>query len=229
MCKRYKSIIILIILFYSTIIISKENEYPVLDKAYFLGISGGVGAKSLSHQEIILTTLAIDSEFMIIDSFGLSISDYLFLNNKKDFFLGNSISLAINVRPMFAIRFIKNKFSRNYFSDYFYNSISLNFGGIAQYTKFKRDNIEKNITTIGTKIGFSFAFLLSYDKTSDFYIKTSIDYNFLQEMMFFNEVYNMDGLYIQVTLGISFRFGENIDWLVGANENDKKVNIKFKK
>ena len=227
MCQRLKTITISFLIFYSNIIFS-ANSYPVLDKAYSFGLSGGVGFKYLREVNTALPTLVFDSEFIIVDSFGLSLTNYMFVNNSKDFFFGDNIGLAVNVRPMFAIRFIKNKFSRNYYSDYFYNSISLNFGGIVQYTKFSRDDIVKNITAVGTKLGISFAFLMYYDEYSDYYLKTSIDYNFLQDMIFFDNLYNMNGFYIQVVFGVSFRFGDNIDWLLGQHENDKKVVVKFK-
>jgi len=229
MCKRLKTLIILLLLLNSITILSKKNDYPILQNAYSWGVSGGVGGKYLSDVETVVGTLAIDTEFIIIDSFGLTLSDYFFVNNKKDLFIGNRISLAINIRPVFAIRFIKNKFSKDYSLDYFYNSISLNFGGVIQQTKFTRDEIKKDITSVGTKIGASFAFLLFYDKKTDIYLKTSIDYNFLQKMVFFDNDYDMNGFYFQVTLGISFRFGESIDWLIGEHENDKKVKVKFKK
>jgi hypothetical protein len=48
-------------------------------------------------------------------------------------------------------------------------------------------------------------------------------------MRFYDVLYDMSGFYVQVVLGISFRFGDSIDWLIGENENDKKVKIKFKK
>ena len=227
MCQKFKVIIITFFIFYSAFLYS-DTTYPVLDKAYHLGISGGTGGKYLSKINTVLPTLVFDSEFIVVDSFGISLVNYLFVNNSKDFFLGDTIGLAINIRPMFAIRFIKNRFSKNYYTDFFYNSISLNFGGIIQYTKFSRDDVVKNITTVGTKLGISFAFLMYYDEYTDYYLKTSIDYNFLQNMMFFDNIYDMNGFYIQVVFGISFRFGDNIDWLVGQHENDKKVIVKFK-
>lgn len=229
MCQKFKVVIpFLFFIFYSNFLYS-SSDYPVLDNAYHFGLSGGIGGKYLSKVNTVLPTLVFDSEFIVLDSFGLSFTNYLFANNSKDFFLGDNIGLSINIRPMFAIRFIKNKFTKNYYTDFFYNSISLNFGGIIQYTKFSRDDIVKNITTVGTKFGISFAFLMYYDKYTDYYLKTSIDYNFLQNMVFFDNSYDMNGFYIQVVFGISFRFGDNIDWLVGQNENDKKVIVKFKK
>jgi hypothetical protein len=227
MCQRYRAIVLFFIFFYSNSLFA--NTYPVLDKGYSLGISGGVGSRYLSNIDTILPTVVFDSEFIVINSFGLTLTNYSFINNKEDFFFGNNLGLSITIRPMFAIRFIKNKFSKNYYTDFFYNSISLNFGGVLEYTKFSRNEIVKNITTVGTKIGLSFSLLMYYDKYTDFYLKTSIDYNFLQNMRFYDVLYDMSGFYVQVVLGISFRFGDSIDWLIGENENDKKVKIKFKK
>jgi len=229
MCKRYKSIIISILICYSTIIFSQTNyDYPILSKANSIGFSGGAGLKYINSPNTFLTSLTLDSELIVIDSFGLSLTNYFFFNNKKEIFYGDNISLSINVRPMFIFQFIKNKYSKNYFIDYFYNSLSLNFGGIIQYTRFSKDKIEENKVIIGSKFGLSFAFLLSYNKLSDFYVKTSIDYSFLEDVKYNGYNYDMNGLHLQVSIGISFRFGNSVDWLFGQHENDKKVKIKFK-
>ena len=221
-----KKILLLFVFF--TSVLEASKDYYVLENAYKFSISGGVGVNYLSKIKTPLPTLALNSEFIILDSFGLTFNDYMFANNTKDFFMGNNMGLSITIRPMLAIRFVKDKLSMNYRIDYFYNSMAFNFGGIIQYTKFSRGEVFKNINAVGTKIGVSFAFLLYYDKKADYYLKTSIDYNFLQDMLFYENYYDMNGLYVQIVFGVSFRFGKDISWLIGKNENDDDIVIKEK-
>ena len=107
MCKRLKVTIISVLIFYSTIILSKtNNDYPILTKANSLGISAGIGSKYINSPDTFLTALNLDAELIVINTFGLSLTNYFYFNNKRDLFYGDNISLSINIRPMFFIQFL---------------------------------------------------------------------------------------------------------------------------
>lgn len=217
---------IVLLLLTIPLFIYSNITYPPLQNAYQLELSGGIGT---TYDKTFAQSFSLNgtADFLIIESFGLGLSDYIFYNPDKQFF-GNYFALDLLMRPMFAFRFIKNQFSKDYPNDYLWNTITLRIGGVFQTFEIEDDLSGDFDFTIGVQMGFSGNILLDYSKNHDLFLKFTLMYHFLQSRTITNNHYDFDGFYLSMMVGGSFRFGDSIEWLVGPNPN-KPLKVEYLK
>jgi hypothetical protein len=204
------------------------KDYPFLNNAYSLEISGGIGIgnsyliSGLSTETIIdfdgkvLPNLNLDSEFILLETIGLYLTNRT-VYKISDNILENNLAFGLTLRPLFAIRLLNNYFTSDYYKEFFYNSISFHLGGVLRYLTFSsRDDA---INLLGTQLGTSFNILLSYDRSKELFLKFGYTYSFIENTVLNSKHYNMNGFYYFIAIGLNFRFGDSIDWLTGTDPN----------
>ncbi|MBN2694834.1 hypothetical protein JXR93_09250 [bacterium] len=228
--KRFYIIQLILLSFFIQSKTLKSDEYLFLEKGYTLEQSLGLGFnfETISPDISYFGSLHGNIDFYIVETIGIGLSDYIFYNTDNPFIIGNHIAIDFIIKPIFAIFFVKNRLTKNYKDDYFWSSFAIRIGTSLKSVYIEKNNESIKANSLGFRLGVSFNTLLWQQKKTDYFLKFSFIYNFMENQTLFGDEYHFDGFYFSVTFGFSFKFGDSIDWLVGENPNSP-IDIKYSK